>query len=316
MQQKAQPRGPLVWRDMDQQALDRAYDQGVYAPNCDQVLGRIAAASERARKTLGAPQRVAYGPSEQERLDIYRAAAPARSPAARGSAKDRGAPVGAPVNVFVHGGAWRGSSAAENAFAAEALVGAGAHAVIIDFVNVDQAGGDLTPICRQVSRALAWVWRNAESFGGDPDRLFVSAHSSGAHLAACALTAGWREEGLPRSFCKGVLLIGGMYDLAPVRLSSRSTYVAFTDAMEQSLSPIRHVEELTAPLILAHGTVESPEFQRQTRDFLAAVTAAGKPAELIVGEGYNHFDLFETLANPYGILGRARLRQMGLGARC
>jgi arylformamidase len=79
------------------------------------------------------------------------------------------------------------------------------------------------------------------------------------------------------------------------------------------LSPIRHVEELTAPLILAHGTVESPEFQRQTRDFLTAVTAAGKPAELIVGEGYNHFDLFETLANPYGILGRARLRQMGLG---
>ena len=133
-------------------------------------------------------------------------------------------------------------------------------------------------------------------------------------LAACALTTGWREEGLPRSFCKGALLIGGMYDLAPVRLSSRSTYVAFTDEMERSLSPIRHVEELTVPLILAHGTVESPEFQRQTRDFLTAVTAAGKPAELTVGEGYNHFDLFETLANPYGILGRARLRQMGLGA--
>jgi hypothetical protein len=61
MQQKAQPRGPLVWRDMDQQALDRAYDQGVYAPNRDQVLGRIAAASERARKALGAPQRLAFG---------------------------------------------------------------------------------------------------------------------------------------------------------------------------------------------------------------------------------------------------------------
>ena len=222
--------------------------------------------------------------------------------------------MGAPVNVFVHGGAWRGSSAAENAFTAEALVGAGAHAVIIDFVNVDQAGGDLTPMYRQVSRALAWVWRNAESFGGDPDRLFVSAHSSGAHLAACALTAGWREEGLPRSFCKGALLIGGMYDLAPVRLSSRSTYVAFTDAMEQSLSPIRHVEELTAPLILAHGTVESPSSSGRRATSCAAVTAAGKPAELIVGEGYNHFDLFETLANPYGILGRARLRQMGLGA--
>jgi arylformamidase len=301
-------KGPLVWRDMDQQALDRAYDQAVYAPNRDQVLRRIAIASEGARQALGAPQRVAYGPSEQERLDIYEAANSSHSSSAAGRAKDRGAPV----NVFVHGGAWRGSSAAECALMAEPLVGAGAHAVLIDFVNVGQIGGDLIPLYRQVSRALAWVWRNAERFGGDPDRMFVSAHSSGAHLAACALTTGWREEGLPPDFCKGALLVGGMYDLAPVRLSSRSTYVAFTDEVEQSLSPIRHIDGLAVPLILAHGTVESPEFQRQTRDFLAAVTAAGKPAELIVGEGYNHFDLFETLANPYGILGRARLRQMAL----
>jgi arylformamidase len=66
------------------------------------------------------------------------------------------------------------------------------------------------------------------------------------------------------------------------------------------------------PLILAHGTCETPEFVRQTRDFFAAVAAAGKPAELIVGEAYNHFELLETLANPYGLTGRARLRQMGL----
>ena len=300
--------GPLVWRDMDQQALDRAYDQAVYAPNRDQVLGRIAAASERARKVLGAPRRVAYGASEHERLDIYPAAA-ASSIAPSGGAEGRGAAV----NVFVHGGAWRGSSAAECAFTAEALVGAGAHAVIIDFIATGDTAGDLTPIHRQVSRAFAWVWRNAASFGGDAERLFVSAHSSGAHLAACALTTGWREEGLPSGFCKGALLIGGMYDLAPVRRSSRSTYVAFTDAVEQNLSPVRHVDGLATPLILAHGSAESPEFERQTRDFLAAVTGAGKPAELLVGEGYNHFDLFETLANPYGLLGRARLRQMRLG---
>jgi arylformamidase len=304
----APEKAPLVWRDMDQQALDRAYDQAVYAPNRDQVLRRIAVASEQARTVLGAPQRAAYGQSEQERLDIYRAAHSVHSSSAPGRAKERGAPV----NVFVHGGAWLRGSAAEYALVAEPIVGAGAHAVLIDFVSVDKVGGDPIPLHRQVSRALAWVWRNAESFGGDPDRLFVSAHSSGAHLAACALTTGWREEGLPPDFCKGALLAGGMYDLAPVRLSSRSAYVAFTDEVEHSLSPIRHIDGLAAPLILAHGTVESPEFQRQTREFLAAVTGAGKPAELIVGEGYNHFDLFETLANPYGILGRARLRQMGL----
>src|SRR5262249_37683510 len=60
------------------------------------------------------------------------------------------------------------------------------------------------------------------------------------------------------------------------------------------------------------GTYETPEFQRQTRDFYAAVKAAGKSVELIVGEGYNHFEMLETLANPYGVLGRAVLAQMRL----
>jgi arylformamidase len=300
MQQPAHIRGPLIWRDMDQKALDDAYDQLIYAPNRDLVLGRMAAASERTRQSLGPPQRVAYGPSAHEQLDIFRAPSPPY------------AAKGAPINIFVHGGAWLRGSAAESALYAEPLVGAGAHAVILDFINADQSGGDLFALHRQVSRAIAWVWRIAESFGGDRDRLYVSAASSGAHLAACALARGWREEGLPADFCKGALLCSGMYDLEPVRLSSRSAYVKFTDAMEQDLSPQRQIDGITTPLILAVGTRETPEFERQTRDFFAALQAAGKPAELIVGEGYNHFELFETLANPYGLVGRARLRQMGL----
>jgi arylformamidase len=167
-------------------------------------------------------------------------------------------------------------------------------------------------MAEQVSRALAWAWHNAESFGGDRGRFYVSAHSSGAHLAACALSRGWREENLPADFCKGALLVGGMYDLEPVRLSARSAYVKFTDEMEEALSPQRHLDGIRTPLILAHGTCETPEFQRQSREFFTALKAKGKPAELIVGEGYNHFELFETMANPYGLVGRARLRQMGL----
>ena len=303
MQQAVKARGPLVWRDMDQEALDNAYDQLIYAPNRDLVLGRIAAASERTRAVLGAPQRFAYGPTEIEGLDVFRASA-----SAGGGAKK------APIRIFVHGGAWRAGSAATNALVAEALVGTGAHAAVIDFTNVDQTGGDLVPMYKQVSRAIAWVWHNAEKFGGDRDRLYVSSHSSGSHLAACALSRGWREEALPADFCKGAMLISGMYDLAPVRLSKRSAYVKFTDEVEQGLSPLRHLDGLVMPVILAHGTCETPEFIRQTRDLHAALEAAGKPAKLIVGEGFNHFEIFETLANPYGLLGRAQLQQMNLSA--
>ena len=104
----------------------------------------------------------------------------------------------------------------------------------------------------------------------------------------------------------------GMYDLAPVRLSHRSSYVTFTDEMVEALSPQRLLRHLRAPLIVAYGTYETPEFQRQARDFAAAVEAAGKPVELMVGENYSHLELPETLCNPYGLLGAAVLAQVGI----
>jgi arylformamidase len=282
---------------MDQAALDGAYDQNAYAPNREQILARNAVNSERARERLGAPRRYAYGPTPIEALDVY--------PTARAAA---------PINVFIHGGAWRASLAKNNAIAAELFVNAGAHYVVPDFTWVQDVGGSLFPMADQVRRAVAWVYRNAEQFGGDPRRLYVSGFSSGAHLAGVLLTTDWAKDfGLPADMLKGGLCCSGMFDLKPVRLSSRSSYVAFTDEMEQALSPQRHLDKLVAPLVVAHGTLETPEFQRQSRDFAAAVRAAGKRVELLIGDGYNHFELYETLANPYGLLGRAVLAQMHLG---
>jgi arylformamidase len=136
----------------------------------------------------------------------------------------------------------------------------------------------------------------------------------GGHLAGVILTTDWRQDfNLPADTVKGGLCCSGMFDLKPVRLSARGKYINFTDEMEQALSPQRHLNKLSAPVIVAYGgTLESPEFQRQSRDFAAAVQAAGKPVQLLVGEGYNHFEIIETLSNPYGLLGRAVLEQMQL----
>ena len=82
----------------------------------------------------------------------------------------------------------------------------------------------------------------------------------------------------------------------------------FTDEIEDALSPQRHLGRLSTPVILTYGSLETPEFQRQSRDFAAALTAAGKPVQLLVGKGYNHFEIYETLGNPYGVMGRARSR--------
>jgi arylformamidase len=298
------PKGPIVWLDMDQKELDDAYDQLVYAPNRDQMNRRRASNSELVRARLGVPRRVAYGPTPYEMLDIY--------VAPKAAAGGAGAP--APVAVFVHGGAWRGNSAKDSAYGAETFVRAGAHFVVLDFINVIESGGDLAPMAEQVRRGIAWTVKNAASFGGDPARVYLTGHSSGAHLGGCALITDWDKDfGLPRDAIKGATLCSGMYDLKPARLSARSNYVKFTDAVEDALSTQRHLERINCPVTLVYGTLETPEFQRQNRDFAAALKAAGKPAELVVAENYNHFEIGETLNNPYGPFGRAALDTMRLG---
>ena len=104
-----------------------------------------------------------------------------------------------------------------------------------------------------------------------------------------------------------------MYDLKPVRLSARSSYVKFTDATEEALSSQRHLEFLNTPLIVFHGSLETPEFQRQNKDFAKAVQDMGKPVKFVIGQNYNHFELLETFANPYGVVGQLILEQMKLG---
>ncbi|MGQ0653886.1 MAG: alpha/beta hydrolase [Betaproteobacteria bacterium] len=286
-----------VFLDYTQKELDDAYDQAVYAANREQLLARLAATSELVRKRIGEPEILAYGAAAIEKLHLYRARKPGP----------------APVNVFIHGGAWRAGSASAYAFPAEMFVHAGADFVAVDFYNVLETKGDLLPMSDQVKRAIAWVFKHAKDIGADQHRVFVSGTSSGAHLAGCAATTNWQKDfGIPLDAIKGYTLCSGMYDLRGPRLSKRSAYVSFTDEVEQALSPQRHIERIVAPITLVYGSLETPEFQRQARDFATALEQAEKPFQLIRAEGYNHFEIAETLATPYGPLGRAVLEQMRL----
>ena len=281
---------------MDQVELDAAYNQSFYDPLLRQILKRYASSSAAARKRLGEPKRVSYGPTSVEALDIFTTKKP-----------------NAPIFVFIHGGAWRSGESKNYAFPAEMFVNAGAQYVALDFVNVIAAKGDIAMMADQVRRAIIWTYKNAASFGGDADRLYIGGHSSGGHLCGVAMTTDWKTLGVPPDMIKGGLCMSGMYDLKPVRLSARSSYVKFTDAMEDAMSSQRHIDKLRAPVICTYGTNETPEFQRQNRDFAAAVKAAGKPVELIEAPDYNHFEMCESLGNPYGPNGRAALKMMKLG---
>ncbi len=289
-------RRPTVWLDLTQAELDAAYDQSAYAPNMQEVRQRYSTASEKNRAALGEPHRAAYGKSEIEQLDWFSCGR-----------------TMAPVHVFIHGGAWRGGSSSQFHFPAETFVNAGAHFVVPDFTNALETKGDLLPLFEQVRQAIVWVARNAKQFGGDPDRIHVSGHSSGAHLLACAALTDWRADfGLPADVIKSALYCGGIYDLKPVLLSARSNYLNVSSAAEQALSPMRNLRKLEMPVFVACGSLETPEFRRQSFEFANAMKHLGMDVTVNCEAQANHFEMLEMLENRDGMLASWVLNQMGL----
>jgi len=268
-----------VYLNYDQEELDRNYDQRAWAPNADETIARWITGSAAARSSLRHRANLAYGSTEDERLDIF--------PAAR---------AGAPILVFIHGGAWRSLSKEDSCYAAPAFVAAGVNFVALNFANIPKVR--LPDMVAQVRRGVAWVYRNARELGGDPNRLYVAGHSSGGHLAASVLVTDWRTHRLPNTIVKGGLCISGMYDLEPVILSARSSYVKLSKQEEMELSPARHLYALSCPVAIAYGEKETHEFQRQGRDFAQMLKSIGQLYDLVVLGGLNHFEVGSALGAP------------------
>lgn len=282
-----------VWQDLDQAALDRAYDQAQWARNIPQVLARYAERSAQVRALHGHPRRLAYGAGAREQLDFFSC----------GQAS-------APLLAFVHGGAWRSGAAQDYAFIAPPLLQAGVHVALLDFDAVQDCGGELLEMARQVRCGLLWLHVHATELGADAGRLHLAGHSSGAHLAAAVATGdgqAWASPPLASLSC-----ISGLYELEPVRRSSRSSYVAFTDDSVQRLSPARHAHTLRCPVLVAHGDLESPQFQWQSQHWQQALAAAGVRVQAQQAAGLNHFEILETMGQDNGLLARALLDLMSL----
>jgi len=272
------------------QELDAAYDQAKWAPNMQEVIARCSLLSDAARGAIGEPIRLSYGPANEEQLDFY--------------AADRDQ---VPIVAFVHGGGWRGGTARDYAFPAEMLRAAGINYAALDFSSVSATNGDLTVLVNQVRRAVAWIWRNCSNLKADANRIIIVGHSSGAHLAASALSTRWSDYNIPGNPIRAGVLVSGIYDLGPLRQTSRGKDLRIDDHVERELSPLHQIASLDAPLLLTVGSKESPEFRRQAEDYTQAVTSSGKRARFVIGENYNHFEILETLGSPYGLLGRGLL---------
>ena len=213
----------------------------------------------------------------------------------------------APVLVFVHGGYWRALDKRDHSFVAASYANAGALVVIPNYalcpaVTIEQ-------ICLQMTRALAWTWRNAARYGGDPQRIVVAGHSAGGHLAAMLLACDWAQvdPALPADLVKGALAISGLYDLEPLRHAAfLAPDLRLDEASARKLSPAFFAAPPAGRLHALVGADESEEFIRQN----TLIRNAWGPVRVPVCEtvpGANHFTILTELSDP-----QARLHRLGL----
>jgi arylformamidase len=282
-----------VFLDYDQDEIDKAYDQSLWAPQMAQLEANDGIASAAVRKTTP-PVTQQYGPTNVDLIDVF-------------------APTGgseSPILVFLHGGAWTRNTRDDASYPAPTFMGRGATYLAPDFGSLKTVR--LPQMVESCRAAVAWTVRNAKSFGGDPNRVFLAGHSSGAHLAACVLITDWTARGLPRDAIKGGFLMSGMYDLYPVLLSSRSSYLHVTSEEVVELSAIRHLDRITCPIAVVSADEESPEFKRQSNVFAEALEGMGRLTSRTVAFNANHFQEPERLADPNTEVSKAAFSLMGI----
>ncbi|WP_269933544.1 alpha/beta hydrolase [Aminobacter sp. HY435] len=275
-----------VFLDYDQARLDLNYNQSAWAPNAGEIIAWYRSASLAAHERLQC-RNLAYGNGPLERIDLF-------------AARD----VNAPLVVYVHGGAWRSLNRMDSAFAAEAFVAAGVNFAVLDFASIPDAR--LPDMVGQVQRGIGWLARNGGEFGYDVGRLVVVGHSSGAHLVAAALSAATDNQIAPGTV-SGAVCASGAYDLEGAMLSARGAYLQLSSAEVDKFSPVRHVERIGCPMIVACGDGETDEYRRHAKALHAGLIEAGKASQFILAGGQNHFEFSRTLADQDGILFRAGL---------
>jgi arylformamidase len=223
-----------------------------HVPDFEEKVREYERRSAEVRLSLRKESDIQYGPHPAQKLDIF-------FPNSEGSAL--------PVHMFIHGGYWRMFSKDDFSYVARTVTDAGAIAVVIDYALMP--GVRLAEIVGQIRKAKAWVTKNIGHRRGDPQRLTVSGHSAGAHLATSLFTSG--QEYPP---C-GILLLGGVYDIGPLQYSFLQPLINLTDDEVRLFSPMNYEFQSGIGVDILYGERETEPFHAQ----------AARLARRLIGQG-------------------------------
>ena len=275
---------------------ESAYNPRVAVPEFSDHFERWNKRSQQARETLSgrAYTDVAYGADPLEKLDVYRAKGESQA-----------------LLVYIHGGYWRALDKDIQTFVAPPFVERGVTVALINY--------GLCPVVRvqdivlQVLQACAWLYRNGPNFGAPRERLFVSGHSAGAHLAAMTLAALWPKfaADLPKKVVQGSLSISGIYDVEPVmNTPSVNVDVRLDPQQARRVSPAFMPPATDAPLYTAVGGKEQAGFHEQNKLIRSQWKSIIKD-DFACPED-NHFTVLDRFADPQSALFNGALTMMGV----
>jgi acetyl esterase/lipase len=187
----------------------------------------------------------------------------------------------APVVVFFYGDRWSKGVKESYKFVGQALTAQGFVVVVADYRKYPLVR--FPAFVQDAAKSVKWTRENIAKFGGDPNKIFVMGHDSGAHIAAMlALNESYlKAVGGSRSWLKGMIGIAGPYDFMPLTAPDLRDLFGPPDQYAQS-QPILFVDGQNPPMLLLHAEDDQIVLVKNTRNLARAVAKAGGPVETLI----------------------------------
>jgi acetyl esterase/lipase len=227
---------------------------------------------------------VAYGPQARQKLDIY---APG------------GANAALPVIVFLYGGSWNSGARGEYGFVGSAFASRGFVTVIFDPRLVPQVR--YPDFLNDSARAVRWVRDNIADYGGDPDRIALVGHSSGAYNALMLALAPefLSRQGMRPRDLRAVVGIAGPYDFLPLRVdATRQAFAGVSDLPDTQPVTRAETARQTPPILLLHGEDDELVLPQNSLRLADKLQASGRPVSVVTYPEVGHVGILLAISRP------------------